>query len=132
MSVIITGDNMWTGLCIAEECGIVNTEKMTIFSGDVDRATNQLVWELNPCVEDEAKLDLLSKDLGEANIWAEGEFDLEEAVKRMSLRARASVLFELKDGKKRFEKLCCGLCRFYCVSFLFAMRRAFRSSVYYV
>lgn len=118
MPVMVTGDNMWTGLRIAEECGIVRSEKMSIFAADWDAGKKELVWELNLGREEEKRLEelLLGRSsaqqggapiAGDDNVgidiasWAsinpanEGEFCLEKALLgRMSLSSCTTTRFE--------------------------------------
>ena len=45
-SRIVTGDNVWTGLRVADQCGVVDMSRMLMCVGDLDK-DGGMVWELN-------------------------------------------------------------------------------------
>lgn len=78
-SRIVTGDNVWTGLRVADQCGVVHMQKMMMCVGDLDK-DGRMVWEVNlPAERDSAEEEVLD------------DVDFEEAVLQIDFDAvRAS------------------------------------------
>lgn len=58
--VVITGDNPYTAVCIARQCGIIEDPSVPVFVGDFDERTQSVNWKN---IEDDANIPILDSIL---------------------------------------------------------------------